>query len=95
MFVGVGQAELYIPDSGSLKSKRFILKSIKTKIRNKFNVSVAEIENNDKWQRSSLGFAVVSNDRKIIDSTLNKVINFIESDDQKDVCVEELNFYIR
>ena len=80
MFVGVGQAELYIPDSGSLKSKRFVLKSIKTKIRNKYNVSVAEIENNDKWQRSSLGFAVVSNDRKIIDSTLNKVINFIESD---------------
>lgn len=80
MFVGVGLVELYIPESGSLKSKRFVLKSIKTKIRNKFNVSVAEIENNDKWQRSSLGIAVVSNDKKIVDSTLNQVINFIESD---------------
>lgn len=80
MFVGVGQIELYIPESGSLKSKRFVLKSLKTKIRNKFNVSVAEIENNDKWQRSSLGVATVSNERKIVDSTLNQVINFIESD---------------
>lgn len=80
MFVGVGQVELYIPDSESLKSKRFVLKSLKTRIRNKFNVSVAEIENNDKWQRSSLGLAVVSNDRKIVDSTLNQVINFIMSD---------------
>jgi len=80
MFVGVGQVELFIPESGSLKSKRFVLKSIKTKIRNKFNVSVAEIENNDKWQRASLGLAVVSNDRKIVDSTLRQAINFVEKD---------------
>jgi len=80
MFVGVSQVELYIPDSGSLKSKRFVLKSIKTRLRNKLNVSVAEIENNDKWQRASLGIAVVSNDRKIVDSTLGKAINFIEND---------------
>lgn len=80
MFVGVAQFEIFIPESGSLKSKRFVLKSIKTKIRNKYNVSVAEIDNNDKWQRSSIGIAVVSNDRKIIDSTLNQVLNFLEND---------------
>ncbi len=80
MLVGIGQIELFIPESGSLKSKRFVLNSIKTKIRNKFNVSVAEVENNDKWQRCSLGIAVVSNDRKIIDSTLSQVVALIESD---------------
>jgi uncharacterized protein YlxP (DUF503 family) len=93
MFVGVGQVELFIPDSGSLKSKRFVLKSIKTKIRNKFNVSVAEIENNDKWQRSSLGFAVVSNDRKIVDSTLNQVINYIESDYRVEVIDRSIEIF--
>ncbi len=93
MFVGVGQVELYIPESGSLKSKRFVLKSIKTKIRNKFNVSVAEIENNDKWQRSSLGIAVVSNDRKIVDSTLNQVINFIESDFRVEVIDRSIEIF--
>ncbi len=93
MFVGVGQVELYIPDSGSLKSKRFVLKSIKTKIRNKFNVSIAEIENNDKWQRSSLGLAVVSNDRKIVDSTLSQAFNFIENDFRVEVIDHSIEIF--
>ncbi len=80
MFVGISQIELFIPESGSLKSKRFVLKSIKTKIQNKFNVSIAEVGSNDKWQRSTLGIATVSNDRKMVDSTLNKIINFVEND---------------
>jgi len=80
MFVGICQIELFIPESESLKGKRFVLKSLKTKIQNKFNVSIAEVENNDKWQRSTLGVATVSNDKKIVDSTLNKIISFIESD---------------
>jgi len=90
MFVGVSQIELFIPESGSLKSKRFVLKSIKTKIRNKFNVSVAEIENNDKWQRSTIGLSVVSNDKKIVDNTLIQVRNFIETD----VRVEIIDFSV-
>ena len=80
MFVAVGQIEIFIPESGSLKSKRFVLNSIKTKIRNKFNVSIAEVENNDKWQRATLGVSTISNDRKLADSIINKVINFIEND---------------
>jgi len=85
MFVGISQVELFIPESGSLKSKRFVLKSIKTKIRNKFNVSVAELENNDKWQRSTLGVSIISNDKKIIDSTFNQVLNLIEADGRMEI----------
>lgn len=85
MFVAVAQIELYIPESGSLKSKRFVLASIKTKMRNKFNVSVAELDHNDKWQRSTLGIAVISNERKIVDSTLNQIVNFIEEDNRIEV----------
>jgi uncharacterized protein YlxP (DUF503 family) len=85
MFVGISQVELFIPESGSLKSKRFVLKSIKTKIRNKFNVSVAELENNDKWQRSTLGVSIICNDKKIIDSTFNQVLNLIEADGRMEV----------
>jgi uncharacterized protein len=80
MFVALGQIELFIPESGSLKAKRFVLKSIKTKIRNKFNVAIAEIAHLDKWQRSSLGFSTVSNDKKLAESIINKVISFIEND---------------
>ena len=93
MFVAISQIELFIPESGSLKSKRFILNSIKTKIRNKFNVSVAEVENNDKWQRSTLGISTVTNERKLADSTINKVINFIENDYRVELIDYKIEIY--
>jgi len=80
MFVGIYQLELFIPESNSLKSKRFILKSLKTRIRNKFNVSVAEVDENDKWQKTVLGIATVSNEKKMIDGIFNQIKNLITSD---------------
>ena len=80
MFVGIYQLELFIPESNSLKSKRFILKSLKTRIRNKFNVSVAEVDENDKWQKTVLGVATVSNEKKMIDGIFNQIKNLITSD---------------
>jgi len=77
MLVGIYQVELFIPASGSLKEKRFILKSLKTRIRNKFNVSIAEVADNDKWQRAQLGMAAVSNNRKLIDSMFNEIQKLI------------------
>ena len=80
MFVALGQVELFIPESKSLKAKRFVLKSIKTKIRNKFNGAIAEVEHLEKWQRSTFGFSTVSNDKKLAETIINKVINLIEND---------------
>ena len=80
MFVGIYQVELFIPESNSLKSKRFIIKSIKTRIRNKFNVSIAEVDSNDKWQRATLGVAAVANDKKMIDSIFSQIKNLITAD---------------
>lgn len=69
--------DLYLPDSGSLKSKRFVVKSLKDRLRNKFNVSVAE-DGNDLWQRASLYCACISNDVKQIHITLESVKNLTE-----------------
>ncbi|MFQ5769086.1 MAG: DUF503 domain-containing protein [bacterium] len=80
MIVGVCRLELFIPESSSLKSKRFVLNSIKQRIRNKFNVSVAEVENNDKWQRTSLGISLISNERKFIDMTMGQILKMIDGD---------------
>ncbi len=90
MFVACGQIELFIPESDSLKAKRFVLRSIKAKIRNKFNVSVAEVDYLDKWQRSIFGIAVVANDKKIAEAIIQKAIELIESDYR----VEVTNFAI-
>ena len=85
MLIGTVQIELYLPGIGSLKEKRFILKSIKVKIRKLFNVSLAEVDFLDKWQRSVLGIACVSNDRRFIDETLSKVLGAISKDNRIEI----------
>ncbi len=85
MLVGVCRIELFVPDSSSLKSKRFVLSSIKTRIRNKFNVSVSEIESNDKWQTFTLGISMVSNERKYIDRTIGEILKIIDGDGRMEI----------
>jgi uncharacterized protein YlxP (DUF503 family) len=77
MFIGVCTIEMHIPDSGSLKDKRHALRSLKDKIRNKFNVSVAEVEDNDLWQKITLAVAAVSNDKSHLNKTLDHVLNMV------------------
>ncbi len=79
MVIGSLKLELMIPENCSLKEKRQIVKSIINRARNNFNISIREIGDNDLWQRAELGISVVGNDRIFVNSTLDKVINFIES----------------
>ena len=79
MFIGVCTIEMHIPGSGSLKTKRHSLKSLKDRIRAKFNVSVAEVDENDLWQKASLAVAAVSNDKTHLNQTLDRVLNLVRS----------------
>ncbi|HNW58727.1 MAG TPA: DUF503 domain-containing protein [bacterium] len=90
MLVGLFQIELFIPESGSLKGKRFVLKSLKTRIRNKFNVSVAEVDENEKWQRTTLGIALVANERKFIDQVISEIRRLIEAEDEVEIIGQQL-----
>ena len=85
MFVGTLQIELYLPGCLSLKEKRFALQSLKTRLRNKFNVSVAEVEYLDKWQRTVIACAVVSNEKKHVDSMLNNIFQFVDQDTHSEI----------
>lgn len=78
MIIGTAQIELHIPGINSLKGKRQIIKSMKEKIRNRFNVSIAEVEKQDLWQRATLGLACVANGKVQANRVLSKVIHFIE-----------------
>ncbi|MGQ9602836.1 MAG: DUF503 domain-containing protein [bacterium] len=71
---------LHIPGSNSLKSKRFILRRLKDRIRNKFNVSVAEVDDFDLWQRATLGVAVVSNDGTFGQQVISGVIGLVQAE---------------
>jgi uncharacterized protein YlxP (DUF503 family) len=77
MHVSVCQIELRLPENHSLKGKRQVIKSIITRLQNKFNVSVAEVDNQDLWQLVTLGVACVSNHRRHADETLVNVVKFI------------------
>ncbi len=79
MFIGVCTFEVHVPESGSLKTKRHSIRSLKDRIRNKFNVSVAEVEDNDLWQKASLAVAAVSNDKSHLNTTLDHVLNMVRS----------------
>ncbi|MFQ6122361.1 MAG: DUF503 domain-containing protein [Dehalococcoidales bacterium] len=77
MNVGVCKIRLRLPGNLSLKGKRQVLKSITTRIRNKFNVSVAEVDDHDRWQSATIGICCVSNDSRYINQVLSKVVDFI------------------
>ncbi len=90
MVVGICRVELRIPQTHSLKAKRQVLRKIKDRVKNKFNVSIAEVGENDKWQSSLLGLALVGNDRRQINSALDVVINFIENLNAAEIINSEL-----
>jgi uncharacterized protein len=79
MFVGVLRLTLYLPEPGSLKSKRHLLRSAIDRVKAKFNVSVAEVGGNDLWQRSVVGVSAVGNDHAFVNETLDKVSDFVAS----------------
>ncbi|MGQ4806821.1 hypothetical protein NKDENANG_00156 [Candidatus Entotheonellaceae bacterium PAL068K] len=79
MVVGVCTIELRVRESRSLKAKRQVLKSIIARVKNNFNVAIAEVDYHDKWQRALLGVAVVSTAQDHANGILSKVVNFIES----------------
>ena len=77
MHVGVCRIKLRLPENLSLKGKRRVLKSITTRVRNKFNVSVAEVDDHDLWQLATLGICCVSNNGRQTNEVLSKVVNFV------------------
>ena len=78
MTVGCCKIELRIPGSDSLKAKRRVVKSVKERVQARFNVGIAEVERLDDWQRATLGVVTVSNDSRLVDATLSKVVSWIE-----------------
>jgi len=78
MIVGVLTLELVIYASSSLKEKRFVVKSIKDKLKHKFNIAIAEIDYLDKWQRAKLGIVTVGNDYSHVENSIQKVFEYLD-----------------
>jgi uncharacterized protein YlxP (DUF503 family) len=78
MVVGTGLVDLLIPESGSLKEKRSVLSRIIRRTQNEFNISIAEVGDNDLWRRARVGFSVVGNDKQYINAKVDHILRFID-----------------
>ncbi len=77
MVVGICKIDFLIHGNFSLKGKRQIVRSVIEKVKNRFNVSIAEVGDNDLWQRGKIGFCVVGNDKGHVNSVVDKTINYM------------------
>jgi uncharacterized protein YlxP (DUF503 family) len=78
MNIGVARISLRLPENMSLKGKRQVLKSITSRVRHKFDVAVAEVDDNDNWQLATVGICCISNNKRYSNQVLSKVVHFIE-----------------
>jgi uncharacterized protein YlxP (DUF503 family) len=78
MFVCVARLNLAIPESASLKAKRQVLRRIIDRLKARFNVAVAEVDNNDLWQKATIGLAVVANERRQVNEQMDTIIHSVE-----------------
>ena len=76
--VAVGTVDIHLPDVGSLKGKRHVLKGLKEALRRRFEISVAEVDHHDSWERATLGLACVSGDSRHANEVISKAMDFIE-----------------
>ena len=79
MHIAVCKIDLRIPENASLKGKRMVVRSLVSRVRDKFHVSVAEVENGDKWQLATIGVCCISNDGRHANEMISRILDFIES----------------
>jgi uncharacterized protein YlxP (DUF503 family) len=75
--VAIARVTLFLGESHSLKEKRMVMRKVKDLVRNKFNVSISEVSENDRWQRAVLGLSLVGRDRRFAESSMDEVLRFI------------------
>ncbi|HPQ40140.1 MAG TPA: DUF503 domain-containing protein [bacterium] len=80
MAVGICYIEFEIQGARSLKEKRRVVKSLKDRLRSRFNISVAETGDQDLWQRAEIGFTCISSDHQYVDGLMASVIRLVEMD---------------
>ncbi len=92
MMIGTLRTDLLIRESRSLKARRRVVNSLKDRIRARFNVSVADVGDQNLWQRAVLVVAVVSNDGRFANEVLSKVLRLIESEPRVEILDQSMDY---
>jgi uncharacterized protein len=94
MFTAIGRVTLHLPDSGSLKDKRQVVRSVLARLRNQFEVAAAEVDRQDSWQIAVLGIAYVSGDASHAEEVLDHAIRYVE-DSRPDLAVTDVKVEVQ
>ena len=92
MVVGICRITLALHDNHSLKGKRQVVKGTIERLRRRFNVSAAEVADNDVWQRAVIGFTAVGNDRSFVNSVLDRAVNLVDGLGTAEIISHEMEF---
>jgi uncharacterized protein YlxP (DUF503 family) len=92
MSIGLLTLEIHIPDARSLKDKRQVIRSLKDRLRGRFNVAVAELEHQDLWQRSVVGIVSISSDDKHLEESMRAVAEESERMLGRDLIGQEIEY---
>ena len=85
MIIAAAMITLVIPENDSLKGKRRVIKSLIERLRHKFEAAVAEVGDNDLWQKAKIGVALVGNDSHLLEARLQQIMKFIENQHQAEI----------
>lgn len=92
MVVGVLFVQIHISEATSLKDKRRVVKAMVAKVKNRFNVTIAELDSQDLWQRATLGIAMIGDSRDHLERQLQFVLNFLDSEPRWEVVKVDLEW---
>lgn len=93
MIVGTCEIELLIPESSSLKDKRRVFNSLKARLRERFNISVSEVDSQNSWRRGTLGVATIGSSKRFTNQVLSKVLDTIGSDPRVEILDHRMELY--
>lgn len=85
MIVAIGTFELHFPEVHNLKAKRRILRCLIDRVKARFNASIAEVAHNDLWQRSTIGIAMVSNDRGLLEKMSQRIEDILSEHSEAEI----------
>lgn len=85
MIIGACELKLQIFEANSLKEKRHTIKSIIGRLKSRFNISIAEVDLNDSWKTTIIGFACVTNDSHHANEIISNVIRFVDGDSRVEI----------
>ena len=93
MVIGLLALDIFLPHARSLKDKRRVLKTLRDRVHGRFNAAFAELDFQDKWQRSRLGIVTLNSQKGLVDQILQKILRDIEENLQGEIVLSEFLYF--